>query len=454
MTGFERKSVWDWQQQGVLLVEDGNHGENRPRKDEFTDVGMAFIRAADMNDGAILFDSAEKIDERGQARVRKGIGKPGDILISHKGTIGRVGRAPLDCPPFVCSPQTTFWRVEDATRLDRGYLFALLRSPSFQAEFEVRSGETDMAGYVSLTSQRALEITLPPIEIQREIAAVVGVLDDKIELNRKTAATLEEMARTLYRSWFVNFDPVHSKSEGRAPAHMDESTSSLFPTSFNEDGLPDGWNMEPLSKHVSVLRGLSYKGAGLCDEADGIPLHNLNSVFEGGGYKMAGIKYYRGDFRPRHQITPGELIATNTEQGFDLLLMGHAALVPHYFGPIGLFSQHIYKLDPKKGSPLSRQWLYLMLSVSPKGQEIRSYANGTTVNMLPMDALEIPEICVPPHDVVQAFDAVVELMFARKESIEVENQTLASLRDTLLPRLMSGELRVGEAQEQVKEIAG
>ena len=172
------------------------------------------------------------------------------------------------------------------------------------------------------------------------------------------------MARALYRSWFVDFDPVHAKREGRAPAHMDAQTASLFPDSFGDDGLPDGWKMEPLAAHIAVLRGLSYKGTGLCGADEGVPLHNLNSVFEGGGYKTTGIKYYQGDFKPRHEIVPGDLIVTNTEQGFDLLLMGHAALVPHHFGPTGLFSHHIYKLEPNARS-LSREWLYLLLSVSP-----------------------------------------------------------------------------------------
>jgi len=97
----ETKTVLEWQQKGALLVEDGNHGENRPRKNEFCSEGMAFIRAADMRDGSVLFDQAEKIDEVAQHRVRKGIGRGGDILISHKGTIGRVARAPMNSPLFV-----------------------------------------------------------------------------------------------------------------------------------------------------------------------------------------------------------------------------------------------------------------------------------------------------------------------------------------------------------------
>ncbi len=90
-----------------------------------------------------------------------------------------------------------------------------------------------------------LKISLPPIKEQREIAEVLGALDDKIEVNRKTAAVLEEMARALFRSWFVDFDPVHAKAQGRSPAHMDPATAALFPDRFGEDGLPEGWSAEP-----------------------------------------------------------------------------------------------------------------------------------------------------------------------------------------------------------------
>lgn len=377
--------------------------------------------------------------------------EPGDIILTNKGSKnGAICLVPDEVD--FCIAQDMMALRADPEKIDPLYLFAALRSEQVQAD--IKNLNVDgVIPHFKKTDFKNLLIPLPERSEQVQIGLLHYELCKKIELNRKTAATLEEMARALYRSWFVDFDPVHAKAAGQAPAHMDTQTAALFPESFGEDGVPEGWEEEPLARHVAVLRGLSYKGAGLCDEGEGVPLHNLNSVFEGGGYKTSGVKYYRGDFKPRHEIIPGDLIVTNTEQGFNLLLMGHSALVPHHFGPTGLFSQHIYKVEPKPESPLSREWLYLMLSVSPKGQEIRAYSNGTTVNMLPMDALEIPEVCTPPHDAVAAFDDVVRPMFARQESIEVENQTLATLRDTLLPRLMSGELRVGDAKEQVEAVA-
>src|SRR6266487_4319776 len=109
MVGEWRSAVVaDLQRDGILLVEDGNHGEYRPRPDEFVDAGVAFIRAADMDSGRVLFESASRINARARQRITKGIGAPGDVLLSHKGTVGKVALAPDDAPPFVCSPQTTF----------------------------------------------------------------------------------------------------------------------------------------------------------------------------------------------------------------------------------------------------------------------------------------------------------------------------------------------------------
>ncbi|MEK6814035.1 MAG: restriction endonuclease subunit S, partial [Nitrospirota bacterium] len=201
-------TVLELQREGVLLVEDGNHGEYRPRPNEFTDTGVAFIRAADMNAGRVLFESAARINETARRRITKGIGECGDVLLSHKGTVGKVAIVAEDALPFVCSPQTTFWRTLNQDRLDRKYLYAFLRSPGFHAQLATRAGETDMAPYVSLTSQRGLSVTLPPITEQRAIAHILGTLDAKIELNRRMNETLEAMARALFKSWFVDFDPV------------------------------------------------------------------------------------------------------------------------------------------------------------------------------------------------------------------------------------------------------
>jgi type I restriction enzyme, S subunit len=181
----------------------------------------------------IHFGTAERINETAFKRIRKGVGKPGDVVFSSKGTVGKIAQAALDCPPFVCSPQTTFWRSLDESVLRQKYLFYFLSSPSFTEQWESRKGETDMADYVSLTAQRQLRVFLPSIEVQDSIVSRLSPIDDRIQLNLKTNHLLEATASALFSSWFVDFDPITAKSEGRMPVGMSGDVAALFPNRFD-----------------------------------------------------------------------------------------------------------------------------------------------------------------------------------------------------------------------------
>ncbi len=237
-----RHTVKELSDLGLIRVEDGNHGEYRPRKDEFIDSGVAFIRAADLGDSGINFSAASKINDAAWTRITKGIGQPRDIIISHKGTVGKVAISPRDAPSFVCSPQTTFWRSLDEKVLDQEFLYAFIRSPDFRAQLEGRSGETDMAGYVSLTAQRTFWLPIPPIKIQREIVSCISPLDDKIDLNRRMNETLEAMARAIFKDWFVDFGPTRAKAEGCAP-YLAPEIWDLFPEKLDDEEVPAGWRV-------------------------------------------------------------------------------------------------------------------------------------------------------------------------------------------------------------------
>jgi type I restriction enzyme S subunit len=263
--GFEMSRPDKWgqhtvaqlQDAGSLLVEDGNHGEYRPLPHEFSALGVSFIRATDLGVGYVQFGSASRINDAARARIRKGIGAGGDVILSHKGTVGKIAFAPMDCEPFVCSPQTTFWRSLDQGAIDRRYLYYYLCSDDFRRQLDARKGETDMADYVSLTAQRELKVSLPPIDEQRSIGCILGALDDKIELNRRMNQTLESMARAIFRSWFVDFDPVVAKAAGRQPLGMSADAATLFTGEFCESELgaiPKGWTVESIGDRASKVQ--------------------------------------------------------------------------------------------------------------------------------------------------------------------------------------------------------
>ena len=295
---------------------------------------------------------------------------------------------------------------------------------------------------------RSLPVRVPPLPEQRAIAHILGTLDDKIDLNRRMNETLEAMARALFKSWFVDFDPVRAKMDGRwrrgeSLPGLPADLYDLFPDRLVDSELgeiPEGWEVKELRYCIDVERGLSYKGSGL--SSAGVPMHNLNSVYEGGGYKDDGIKYYEGDFQERHVTQPGDVLVANTEQGHYRLLIGFAAVVPKRFGDRGLFSHHLYRVRPNNSCVISPDFVCQLLNTRAMHDTVSGYATGTTVNMLPIDALRIPPLVVPPAQLVTTFSTIAETARIRQEQFIAECQLLASQRDTLLPKLVSGEVGV------------
>lgn len=261
-----------------------------------------------------------------------------------------------------------------------------------------------------------LPITLPDLGTQNEIAQILSSLDDKIELNLQINATLEKMAQTIFYERFGKYKPG--------------------------DNLPKGWKWTRFGDELEVVRGLSYKGAGLTDFENGVPMHNLNSVFEGGGYKRQGIKFYKGDFKKKHLIEPWDIIVTNTEQGHKYLLIGYPAWVPQSMGQEGIFSHHLYRVRPLEGSYLTSQFIYRLIMLRAVREQIIGATNGTTVNMLKIDGLQLPEFPLPPKDEVDEFSYMCKNLWMRQEALYQENESLIATRDSLLPRLMSGKIEL------------
>lgn len=375
--------------------------------------------------------------------------QPGELYLSLKDVtqsadlLGAVARLPRDHSPGRLT-QDTVKLEPKAADVPLDYLYWLLRTPQYRGYCRSHATGTTNLG---LARDDFLAFPAPePSSEQLGIVDTLTALDDKIELNWRMNETLEAMARALFKSWFVDFDPVRAKAEGRDPG-LPNPLADLFPARLVDSELgeiPEGWEVETLAQHYDAVKGVSYKGSGLGDE--GMPLHNLNSVYEGGGYKYEGIKYYSGEYAERHTVLPGDVIVANTEQGHDRLLIGYAALVPALFGEKGIASHHIFRLRPKGQSRLTAAYLCWLLNSPQMHDVVSGYANGTTVNMLPLDGVQKPAIIVPPTDLVVAFDTVAVRAARRREEIVSESRTLAALRDALLPKLISGELRVKDAE--------
>lgn len=207
---------------------------------------------------------------------------------------------------------------------------------------------------------------------------------------------------------------------------------------------------------AEACKGLSYKGAGLVKNpakfTEAMPLHGLNAIYEGGGYKHEGIKYYSGDSKPRHVIEPHDLIVANTEQGFKYRLIGFPAIVPKRFGADGLFTHHLYRVRPLDKSFITTAFLYHALMEGNLREQVCACTNGTTVNSLAIDGLQRPLLCVPQSELTAEFEKTVGAMLDKSEALFDESLKLAELRNNLLPKLLSGEVRVEKGAMSTDEV--
>jgi len=253
---------------------------------------------------------------------------------------------------------------------------------------------------------------------QKSIASVLSCLDDKIDLLHRQNKTLESMAETLFRQWFI------------------------------EEAQAD-WEITTLDCHITVAKGLSYKGAGLTTSDNGIPLFSLNSVLEGGGYKSSGIKYYNGDFKERHIIKPGDIIVANTEQGHEYRLIGYPAIIPTTGSEISIYTHHLFKICLNDDSYLTNSFMYYLLCSKDIHEQVVAATNGSTVNQLSSDGLQRPEFKLPPECIVKKFTTQVASFWKKINLNNSQIKNLESLRDTLLPKLLSGEVRVKYAEDEI-----
>ena len=382
---------------GVLLVEDGNHGEYRPRPEDFSAIGTAFIRAADLNGGAVQFESAERITDTAVHRIRKGIGRPLDVILSHKGTVGKVALAPATSPPFVCSPQTTFWRSRDSKQLLAGYLFGYLRSPLFQNQLASLAGSTDMAPYVSLTQQRGLKIKIPPISTQRAIAEVLGALDDKIAVNSRADRVAAELSERLYERACVQ----------------------------------DGASLQPLWRSVDITFGEPFSGGQFCAPGIGRPLIRIRDL------KTHSCQVWTTESRPAETV----IVAGDVVAGMD------AEFRPSYWlGAPGLLNQRCLAADSTAGGKS-----YALEALKAPLSRVEGSKSATTVIHLNKSDLLRETVLVPSESELRRFAEAAEPLRLRRVAIAVESRHMTDLRDTLLPHLMSGRISVREAEERVEK---
>jgi type I restriction enzyme S subunit len=286
-------------------------------------------------------------------------------------------------------------------------------------------------------------VPIPPLPEQRAIAHILGTLDDKIELNRKQNQTLEAMARALFRAWFVDFEPVRAKLEGRwqsgqslpgLPAHLYD----LFPDRLVESELgeiPEGWEMCSLDSIANYLNGLALQKFPPESDDEFLPVIKIAQLRAG---NTNGADRASARIKPEYVIVDG-----------DVLFSWSGSLeVEVWNGGQGALNQHLFKVT----SDTVPKWFYFF-ATRHHLQNFREIAadKATTMGHIQRKHLTDARIAVAPPESMKAFDIAIAPLFDQLVSNAQQSRTLAALRDTLLPKLISGELRVSEVEETMAE---
>jgi type I restriction enzyme, S subunit len=369
------------------------------------------------------------------------------LLVVCRG-IGGTGDIKFSPPKCSITNLSIVISIKDKTFL--GYLFWVLKNADTHS---LRTGSAQPQITINDLERFPVLIHESNHE-QKAIAHILGTLDDKIELNRKTNETLEAMAKALFKSWFVDFDPVRAKVEGR-PTGLPAEISDLFPDSFEDSELgeiPSGWEMETLGEILDVDKGVSYKGDFLSD-TEGLPMVNLGCFAGGGSFRAEKMKFYAGEYRERHLASAGDLLVANTDMTQNRIILGAPIIVPSWRGRDKfLFSHHTFAIRFRRSKSAFTRFIYFTLLKPSFRQVAAGHATGTTVLALPKDGITDYQTVIPPAGLLNVFAAKVEALYQKCHSLTEQCELLAKTRDALLPKLISGEIRIPDAEKMLEEV--
>lgn len=399
---------------------------------EYFGGNTPFITPRDM-DGRRFIDKSERyLTKYGVDSVKNAFVPKNSVLVSCIGSMGKVSIAGNDC---ITNQQINSVIVNEV-KCNFKYLYYDL---SLRKE-EIQSKASGSAQPIlNKTDFSNLTILLPPLDEQKAIAHILGTLDDKIELNRKMNETLEAMARAIFKSWFVDFDPVRAKMDGRQPYGMDTETAALFPDSFEDSELgkiPKGWKVKFIK---DVAKNIQY---GLTRSASEI-------YYEPHFLRITDIKGGRVNWKfvPSCDLLEDELEKYEIKEG-DIFIARTGAST----------GENIYVIDPPKSvfaSYLIRIQFYSLSISRIIGAFLRTpiyfdYVSGVLGGSAQPNAnaqvLTSIKFTFPSELIAEEFYNIVHPLDKKKRIIEKESSILEDIRDTLLPKLISGEIRVKDAE--------
>ncbi|MEX3853701.1 restriction endonuclease subunit S [Paraburkholderia sp. BR10923] len=438
---WTRFTIGDLVRSGEAAIQTGPFG-SQLHKHDYVDSGTPVIPTEAIGRGRILDIDVPQISEAKAEELTRHRLSSGDILFARRGVQATGLSAIVDrrYAGAICGTGALLLRVQSA-RVDPHYLSLFLSSDE---SFNWLRSHAVGAVMPNLNTDiiKALPITLPSIGEQRGLSRFLGALDDRIALLRETNATFEAIAQALFKSWFVDFDPVRAKAEGREPEGLDADTAALFPDGFEESELglvPTGWIADGLEK--------------CCDKVE-----------SGGTPKRTKPEYWGGtvDWLTSGEVRNAVILGTKekiTEVGVResaaKVWPAGTTVVAMYGATAGeacILAKSVAANQACCGlRPLPDHRSFLFLVTRRESQNLASKSSGSAQQNLNKGLVSRHRVVIPPKALMTKFEGIAGSLIDAWISNEISMLALTDIRDTLLPRLLSGQLRIPEAEKVLEE---
>lgn len=377
---------------------DGNHGSIHPKASDYVDEGVPFIMANNLINGVVDLDGCVFISEEQAKTLRKGFAKPGDVLLTHKATIGRTAIVPDRYETIILTPQVTYYRVKRG--IDNRYLKYYFDSPDFQTTLNNWAGSGSTRAYLGITAQHKLPVILPPYSEQQKIADILEVLDRKIQLNTEINKNLLEQAQSIFTQEFLMLDRI-----------------------------PDGWKESSLLGIADYLNGLAMQKYRPKDDEQGLPVLKIKELRQGSCDFNSEL--CSPSIKPEYIVHDGDVIFS----------WSGSLLVDLWCGGTCGLNQHLFKVT----SSTYDKWFYYVWT----NHHLQKFAAiaadmATTMGHIKREELSKAEVLIPSQSDYERIGGLLAPLYDLVIANCIENRKLASLRDELLPQLMSGQLNVSE----------
>lgn len=401
------------------------------KSDNFVDKGVPVIRGVNLNSERFHDDDFVFLTEEKANELSSSIAYPNDILFTHRGTIGQVGIIPTKSkyPRYVVSQSQMKLKVNSKIA-DPVYIFYYFKSPVGQHQLLMNTSTTGVPAISQpLTSLRNISISLPSLETQKKVSNFLSSLDDKIELNRQMNQTLEAMARAIFKSWFVDFDPVYAKMEGRdyplPPEIMD-----LFPDELEESELgliPKGWEVSSLDQIANYLNGLALQKYPPENEKESLPVIKIRELRSGFPNNQSNLA--TTDLPDEYVINDGDIVFS----------WSGSLLVKIWCGGKGALNQHLFKVT----SDNYPKWFYYLWTDHHLSEFQRIAADkATTMGHIKRHHLQDAKVLIPHLKLLDKGTKCISPLLDKFISNSIMENLLNEEKELLLPRLINGELEI------------